>query len=233
MSTAAQRLTLSGVAGAAVLLAIPPPYELPTLLGSLLLLAVMLHIGFLAAAASGIDCFGSTSAKTQRNRAVISFVAGFALGLFLLLTLRFVVARFEPRILERLARDAAVPLWKWAIILFHAPVLEELMFRLFALSIAVWALSRLPVLKTSQGHAARGVPVIANVLSSLAFAALHLPAWYQAGEVGPGLLASVVILNVLPGYVMGHIYLRFGIQFAILAHFGGDLGLHIVGRALP
>jgi membrane protease YdiL (CAAX protease family) len=105
------------------------------------------------------------------------------------------------------------------------------MFRLFILSVTAWAVSKLWRGGRDRG-AGPGALVLANVVAALAFAAVHLPALFQAGQVSTALVASVIGLNALAGYVMGVVYVRHGLLFAVLAHLGGDVALHLGGRLL-
>lgn len=224
---------VSGVALAALFLALPYPHDPVTVAIAVPVLLGMIAVGARAAAAVGIPRLVHASvSRGWLAIAITAFAIGLGLGTTLLLLLRFVIALLEPRIVERLARDAAVPLWRWAIILFHAPVLEEVMFRLFVLSLLAWGLAKLPQFRVgNEPQGMRGV-VVANLLAALGFAAIHLPAWYQAGPVPIPLLLSVIGLNTVAGYVCGAVYINYGLACAVLTHLGGDIALHLGGRVL-
>lgn len=214
----------------ALLLSLPIPYGLFEVLIAIAVLAILTFVGFWFANNARIVWFGWPEKTAPWRDVVFSLTIGFVLGTLLLLILRYGISTFEPRILERLERDAAVPLWKWLIILFHAPVLEETIFRLFMLSFVAWILSKFKKLRNESGSLTTAGSSGANVVASFLFALIHLPAWYQAGEVSEILLASIIGLNMIAGYVCGWVYLRKGIEFAILTHLGGDVALHLGGR---
>ncbi len=233
MTLSRMKATYSGLAVLALFLAMPPPYEALSVAISLGALLAVLGVGFWCAARSGIEVFGPVAELPGGGRAAAqSLLIGGLLGVGLLAALRFGIAVLEPRILERLSRDAAVPLGTWAIILFHAPILEELLFRLFLLSLIAWMLSLMRPLRSADGGLGGPGLRCANMVAAIGFAIVHLPAWYQAGDVGPALLAGVLGINLVAGLVMGSIYLKSGLQFAVLAHLAGDVGLHLVGRLL-
>jgi hypothetical protein len=98
---------------------------------------------------------------------------------------------------------------------------EEILFRLFALSLL---LRLLPNSRVGTG-AALG-------LSALAFGAAHAPAfvflfggWH---EVPPVSWVWLIALNGLLGVTFGMVFLRRGIECAILAHLGTDVVWHVV-----
>jgi hypothetical protein len=119
---------------------------------------------------------------------------------------------------SRIIKEASIPVWKWLVIAFDSAVLEEIIFRLVLVSFVVWVLARfLP----------RNVAVwIALVLSAHAFGAAHLSHWMGAGPV---VFTAVMIVNGLIAIVLGLLYVKWGIEAAMLAHFAGDIVVHIIG----
>jgi len=104
------------------------------------------------------------------------------------------------------------------VIAFDSAVLEEIIFRLFIVSFVVWLLARfLP----------RNAAIwIALILSALAFGAAHLNRWMDSGPV---VITAVMIVNGLIAIVLGRVYVKWGIEAAIVAHFAGDVVVHIIG----
>lgn len=226
------QLLFQAIVFVALLLSLPIPFTAIDVLIGFAALIVLTMLGFWFANKAGIGWFGWQK-KAEPWRDVIKALGlGLALGAVLLIILRYGVSTFEPRILQRLERDATIPLWKWLIILFHAPILEETIFRLFTLSFVAWILTKFKMLRSESGSLTPAGSTWANVVAAFLFALVHLPAWYQAGEVSAMLLASIIGLNMIAGYVCGWVYLRKGIEFAILTHLGGDVALHLGGRFL-
>lgn len=218
---------------AALLLALPFPPTWQSTLGGIFTLSFFIGGGSWAASRSQLIYLGFAVPERRTTGAVLgALVVGLLVGAALLGLLTCVGTTIEPRILERLERDAAIPLPTWAVILFHAPILEEVTFRLFLLSGCAWGLSRFRALATPSGGASPAALRLANLISGLAFAAIHLPAWYQAGEVPVALFASIIGLNLLAALAMGEVYVRRGVEAAVLAHLGADVALHLGGRLL-
>ena len=147
--------------------------------------------------------------------AVASLLAGAALG-GVLLSLLVAFAQAEPRLRARFADRLAEPWWRpWALG-FESSILEEVIFRLFAMGVLGWIATRI----VKHG---RTPTAIALGASSLLFAVAHLPAWSSATPVTTALVVGVVLLNGLGGLLLGWAFWRWGLPYAILCHFAGDV----------
>ena len=99
----------------------------------------------------------------------------------------------------------------------YGGVIEEVMLRLFMMSLLAWLGWKVFFRKAEM--APTGVIVAANVISALLFAAGHLPATQQLfGTVTPLLLLRCFLYNGGMGLFFGWLYRRFGIQYAMLGH---------------
>ena len=99
----------------------------------------------------------------------------------------------------------------------YGGVIEELMLRLFMMSLIAWLLWKLFYRREAQAPA--GVIVAANVISALLFAAGHLPATVQLfGELTPLIVFRCFLLNGGFGLLFGWLYRKHGIQYAMLCH---------------
>ena len=119
---------------------------------------------------------------------------------------------------SRILKEASIPLWKWLVISFNAAVLEEIVFRLFLVSFVVWLVTRFARRETA-------IPV-AVVVSALAFGAVHLGRWLQAG---PTVITAVMLVNGFAAIVLCVVYIKWGIEAAMLSHFAADIVVHVAG----
>lgn len=109
----------------------------------------------------------------------------------------------------------------------YGGVIEELMLRLFMMSLIAWLLWKLFYRREAQAPA--GVIVAANVISALLFAAGHLPAMAQLfGELTPLIVFRCFLLNGGFGLLFGWLYRKHGIQYAMLCH----ALLHIISKLI-
>src|SRR5262245_44185614 len=152
---------------------------------------------------------------------------GLTVGLVLLAVLRLALQPIVPAIGTRIAQAGTLPLWRRLLIIYVAAVGEELLFRLLLLSAVAGVSARL--LRSPDKVPGRGVVWFSIVLSALAFAAVHLPAWSQAGARSAGVTLSVLALNAAGGTVLGYVFVSRGIVAAMLTHAGGDCAIQLIG----
>ena len=115
----------------------------------------------------------------------------------------------------------------WIASVLYGGVVEEVMMRLFLMSLLVFLGWKL-FFKTRESAPA-GILIGANVIAAAVFAAGHLPATLQTfGALTPMLLVRCFLLNGAFGVVFGRLYRKHGIQYAMLAH----MLLHIVSRTI-
>jgi hypothetical protein len=152
---------------------------------------------------------------------------GLMVGLVLLAVIRLVIEPGLPAAGARIAAAGALPLWRRAAIIYVAAVGEEILFRLLLLSFIAGVGVRL--LRPADGAANPGIVWGATLLSALAFAAVHLPAWSAAGTLTAGLALMVLTLNGLGGLVFGYLFVKRGIVAAMWAHAGADCAIQLIG----
>lgn len=98
----------------------------------------------------------------------------------------------------------------------YGGVVEEVMLRLFMMSLMAWLGWKVFFRKAEKAPA--GVIIAANVISAMLFAAGHLPATAMLFEVTPLLLLRCFLFNGGFGLFFGWLYRRFGIQYAMIGH---------------
>ena len=207
----------------ATVLAVPQPPNPLHVLGIAVIGALLIFVGFLAASRSR----PTITARTNRQRAWLAFLsllAGAALA-GLLLALLVAISRVEPAVRSRFVGRLSEPAWRpWALA-FESSILEEVVFRLFVMSVAAWVVARF--IKRPSA-----VLVAALLVSTLFFGLAHIPAWISAGHTPPMLIAAVLLLNGMGGVLLGWIFWRWGLVYAIVCHFAGDVVIQSVGPRL-
>jgi membrane protease YdiL (CAAX protease family) len=106
----------------------------------------------------------------------------------------------------------------------YGGITEELLTRLFLVSFFAWLLS--PFLRGAALY------LIAIVIAAVLFGAGHLPATSALMPLTPIVVARALLLNGVAGFAFGILYWRYGLESAMLAHFAGDLVLHVAAPAL-
>jgi len=119
---------------------------------------------------------------------------------------------------------------EWKVIaasVLYGGIVEEVMLRLFMMSLIAWILWK--VFFRQRQTAPAGVLVAANVIAAILFAAGHLPATQLAfGALTPLILVRCFLLNGGFGLIFGRLYRKYGIQYAMISH----ALLHIVSKLI-
>lgn len=118
----------------------------------------------------------------------------------------------------------------------YGAVIEEVMCRLFVMSLIALILHKLCNQKTRKPknyrqRARKDTPttailVAANVISALLFAVGHLPANDLLFGLTPMIIARCFLLNGGLGLLFGWLYRKYGIRYAMLAHGG----CHVISK---
>ena len=95
-------------------------------------------------------------------------------------------------------------------------VIEEVMMRLFFMSLLVLILSKL--FRKNEKEIPEKVFIAANILSALLFAAGHLPGTMAMTALTPLLLFRCFLFNGGLGLCFGFLYRKYGIGYAMAAH---------------
>ena len=108
----------------------------------------------------------------------------------------------------------------------YGAVIEEVMLRLFWMSLVAFVLHKLFGKKHDQPTVA--ILMIANVIAALLFAAGHLPATAQLLGLTPMIIVRCFLLNGGLGLLFGWLYRKYGLRYSMIAHGG----CHIVSKLI-
>ena len=125
-----------------------------------------------------------------------------------------------------IASEGAMPVWKRFLACFYGGFCEEILMRLFFLSLVAWLLGKL--WKMPSGLPSSGALWIANILVAVAFGAGHLPLASQLTVLTPLLVTAIISLNGIVALGFGYLYWKRGLESAMLAHFSADIVLHVL-----
>ncbi|MBQ8611912.1 MAG: CPBP family intramembrane metalloprotease [Oscillospiraceae bacterium] len=137
----------------------------------------------------------------------------------------WVFGAWIPAVKESAATPATVNAWLASVL--YGGIMEELMLRLFFMSLLAWLGWKLFFRQKETVPA--GVLIAANVVAAMLFAAGHLPATaILFGRLTPVILLRCFLLNGGFGLLFGRLYRKYGIQYAMLSH----ALLHIVSKTV-
>ena len=200
-----------------------------------LLVAIATFVGLLATREIGLGLPILQSALAGRPYTAqllaflpVSILVGLVGGAMIAGLERYV---FQPRLPAALKMgDARISFWKRVAACFYGGFVEEILLRLFVMSGLTWLLGT--VWKSASGGPALGAFWVANILATLLFGAGHLPATKAITPLTPLVVTRALILNGLAGLMFGFLFIAYGLEAAILAHFVMDILIHLVLPAL-
>lgn len=153
-----------------------------------------------------------------------AMLAGTAAGLLLLVLDRLLQPLMPPTIQPL---PAGIELWKRLLAAFYGGITEEILLRLFVMTLIAWVIWRTAYKAQLPPHSI--VFRAAIVAAAVLFGIGHLPAAAGIWPLTPVVIARTVALNTLGGIVFGYIYWQWGLEHCMLAHFCADIALHVVG----
>ncbi|MDB5976608.1 MAG: hypothetical protein JWR07_3368 [Nevskia sp.] len=165
-----------------------------------------------------------TAALPLPKKTLASAVVGGSVAGATLLVMDSFLRPFMPSTV--LPTPAGIDLWKRFLACFYGGITEELICRLFLMTLLVWICWR----STSD----KGSPPNTWMLwfgivgAALVFGLGHLPATAMVWPLTPLVVARTLLFNAVGGIVFGWFYCRWGLEHAMVAHFAGDLVLHVV-----
>ena len=119
------------------------------------------------------------------------------------------------------------PVWQGFLASFYGGVTEEILLRLFVLSLFAWLGGF--VNRTATGRPGLAALWIANIIAAVLFGLGHLPATVAAGlPLDALVITRAIVLNGLGGLAFGWFYWTYGLEAAMVSHFSADLVLHVI-----
>ena len=163
------------------------------------------------------------TALAKKTLIVTALISVFG-GMVLILSDILFFGQYSQVILDSYASKPTVPYMLAAVI--YGGVIEEVMLRLFMMSLIAWLLHKLFWRK--QENTPIAALVAANVIAALLFAAGHLPTTAMLMGITPMILFRCFLLNGGFGLLFGWLYRKYGLRYAMLAH----AGCHIISKLI-
>lgn len=219
------------------------PIPLPALIAiqiaqSGLLFGILIFIGMILMKRIGLstpilDSITRGESASDALRAVLPI--SIALGVIAsLLILGLDLYVFQPALLRELGNSAnglnlqtsQPAAWKGFLASFYGGIVEEVLLRLFVMSLLAWLGSFIS--KTSEGKPNSIVFWFANIVAAILFGLGHLPATATIVPLTPLVITRAIALNGIGGIAFGYLYWKRGLESAMIAHFSADIVLHVL-----
>ena len=201
---------------------------LPMLLPSIMLLTLLtvpaIIIGFRLGPELGLSIFHSHRScnDTEKRTALIFTLTSSVLLGILLLVLRWVLLPYLPETIPDYGFRGFIG---GTLVSIGAAVGEEVWFRFGLMTVVLWLVKKVFKLDLIPAKLALTVIIIIAFLFGLA----HLPQLTSVGADTQFAIWATILGNVAVGSLYGWCFWRYGLLYAIIAHFSLDIVLH----ALP
>jgi membrane protease YdiL (CAAX protease family) len=115
----------------------------------------------------------------------------------------------------------SAPIWQKLLASFYGGITEEILMRLFVMTLFIWIGMKLFRQKTPSKI---GI-IIPIFISAIIFGLGHLPITASLTQITPIVVVRAVILNSIGGLVFGWLFWKRGLESAMVAHFTTDIFL--------
>jgi membrane protease YdiL (CAAX protease family) len=164
--------------------------------------------------------------KNQTNELKSIIMPSICLGslagiLIVLLSLPFNAVIPELQLLK-----VSTPVWKAFLASFYGGIAEEILLRLFLVSLFVWITFKIK--KTKDGHPSDFGIWLSIIVAAIIFGLGHLPTTAQITPLTGIVVVRAIVLNGVGGIIFGWLYWKKGLESAMIAHFSADIVLHII-----
>jgi membrane protease YdiL (CAAX protease family) len=118
------------------------------------------------------------------------------------------------------------PAWQGFLASFYGGINEEILLRLFLMSLLVWIFFKIK--KTEDGKPTDTGVWLAIVLAAILFGVGHLPTVAAVTSLTTMVVVRIVVLNAVCGIIFGWLYWKKGLESAMISHFSADIILHVI-----
>jgi hypothetical protein len=217
----------------------PSPLPLPLIIAlglvqNLALLSVAVGVGLLLARKLGLGAplleswlYHRKHSTTVGRSLIPGVLVGVAAGAVILVPI-LIAAPYLPGL--PFVSAARVALWKRLLVGFYGGIDEEVLARLFLLSLVAWLGTKL--FQKQKAGLSAGVFWPANVLVAILFGLGHLPSASLVMHITPAVVVLALVLNGIPAICFGYLFWKRGLESAMIAHFSADFVLYVIGPAL-
>ena len=162
--------------------------------------------------------------QTARLKAILfpSVLWGVVSGILIIL----LSIPFQALSAEMLQLEVNIAPWKALLASFYGGIAEEVLLRLFIVSLFIWISFKIK--KAEEGLPTKAGIWISIVLAAILFGLGHLPATAALTPITFLVVVRAIVLNGVAGVIFGWLYWKKGLESAMIAHFSADIVLHII-----
>lgn len=164
-----------------------------------------------------IDAWLNHRKIDYRKTLLLSIVLGSIAGILIIVLDKFA---FQ----QSIALNMGVPLWQGFLACFYGGIAEEVIMRLFLMSLFVFILIKI----TRRKKAGSVIVWTSIVLVAILFGLGHLPITSTVTSITPIVIVRAIVLNGIGGAIFGWLYWKKGLESAMISHFTADIFIQII-----
>lgn len=161
--------------------------------------------------------------KFNSNNIIISILMGFAFSVITILSDKFL---FGPLIPEISNSKFTFDLLYFISSIFYGGIFEEIMLRLFFMSILTFILVK--IFARRSENIPSYIYWIAIFITAILFGLGHLPATLMTFNVTSIVIIRMILLNGLGGVVFGYLYWKKGLEYSMISHIFYHLSTQLI-----
>lgn len=181
------------------------------LVQSTILFSISIFCGLLLAKKTGFEY------KSERN--VVPLALG--LGIFTAISIFSIDKLFTTYGATISTSQNIAPVWQKLLAAFYGGITEEVLMRLFLMTLLVW----IGVKIFRLNRPSNSIVIASVIVAAVIFGLSHLPITAALTTLTPAIIIRAIVLNGIGGIVFGWLYWKKGLGAAILAHFTTDIFL--------
>jgi membrane protease YdiL (CAAX protease family) len=202
---------------------------LSAVLNSLIMFAIAIFFGLFLSkkVGMGMPILEGILQKENKAREFKSLLLpSIGLGVFAGILIVVLSIPFNQLIPEFQNIEVLVPAWKGFLASFYGGIAEEVLLRLFVVSLLVWITFKIK--KTKDGNPTVFGIWLSIILAAIIFGVGHLPTTAQIVDLTGIVIIRAIVLNGIGGIIFGWLYWKKGLESAMIAHFSASIVLHVI-----
>jgi len=213
-----------------------PPLPLPLIIvigvvQNVALLATVTGVGLLLARKLGRGAplleswlYHEAAPASAKGSWKSGLLVGIAVGIAVVVPILIVAPHFPGLPFVSASR---VAVWKRVLVCFYGGIDEEILTRLFLLTLVAWLGAKF--FQKQKGQVAPVMFWIANIIVAIVFGLGHLPSASLVMRITPEVVVLAVVLNSIAAIPFGYLYWKRGLDAAMIAHFCADFVIYVIG----
>jgi membrane protease YdiL (CAAX protease family) len=192
-----------------------------------LLLAVAIFFGLKLAKAIDLPALSFLESGVMTKDRLISIAKlAVPLGIAVAVVIKLADVFFLKHIPQLAIAASEIAVWKTVLVAPYGGVVEELLMRLFLVSLFAWLLAKAFRVAKPTGHVV--IMWTAITITAVIFGLGHLPATATIVPLTTLVIVRAILLNGIGGLVFGWLNWKKGLDYAMVSHFTADIFIHTI-----